>query len=341
MFSTGVWRKRREAAEMTGLRPVFRLRSARGAQAVIGWGFKPTAARARAAAARAGAPYWAMEDGFFRSIDPGEGEAALSFVLDREGIYYDAAGPSALERLVLARAADPERAARDAEPALAALRAGLSKYNRFAGPAAEAEALAALHPDPARNLLLADQTAGDAAVTGALAGTGLTGRAAFRAMLIEAAEAAPEVRLILKTHPETAAGRRSGHFDDALLAEAAAASPAFAGARAAGRVVRLTAPVRPRALFERVGGVRVVSSLLGFEALAAGLPVVCHGRAFYAGWGLTEDRAPPPPRRRPVPFAALAAAAYADYCRWFHPATRAPMEMEAALALLAARAGRI
>jgi cobalt-precorrin 5A hydrolase/precorrin-3B C17-methyltransferase len=56
VFSTGVWRKRREAAEMTGLRPVFRLRSARGAQAVIGWGFKPTAARARAAAARAGAP---------------------------------------------------------------------------------------------------------------------------------------------------------------------------------------------------------------------------------------------------------------------------------------------
>jgi capsular polysaccharide export protein len=46
-----------------------------------------------------------------------------------------------------------------------------------------------------------------------------------------------------------------------------------------------------------VDEVHVISSLAGFEALLRGLRVVAHGRPFYAGWGLTDDRAPLPPRR--------------------------------------------
>src|SRR5215475_11260167 len=39
--------------------------------AIAGWGFKPTAERARAEAARRSLPYLAIEDGFLRSINLG------------------------------------------------------------------------------------------------------------------------------------------------------------------------------------------------------------------------------------------------------------------------------
>ncbi len=239
--------------------------------------------------------------------------------------------------MVAARAADPARAARDAAPALEALAAGLSKYNVFSPEARTA--LDALDPDSARNVLIADQTLGDASVTGGLAGVGRTARETFRAMLAAAAEENPDAQLVLKVHPETRMGRRAGHLDADLLAEAASASPAFAEAQASGRVRFLSESVRPCDLFARTGRAYVLTSLIGFEALAAGLPVAVFGRAFYAGWGLTDDRAPPAPGRRPVPLEALAAAAYADYCRWFHPETRAPIALPEATDLLLARAG--
>jgi len=323
LFTSGLWARRADLARLTGLTPVRRFRSARGLAAVCGWGLKPTAARARAAARAAGVPYWSAEDGFLRSLRPGDAEPPLSLVLDRTGIYYDAARPSDLEAMIRARAADPAAAARDAAPALHALRSlGLTKYALFDAPP---EALDPLHSDPARNVLIVDQTAGDAS----LAGAGATPDS-FAAMLAHAAEAHPEARLILKTHPETRAGRRAGHFSDAALAEAAGRHPALDEAARAGRLIRLSERVRPKDLLARVGRVHAVCSLLGFEALIHGVPVTCHGAAFYAGWGLTEDRAPTPARRRPVPLEALVAAAFADYCRWFDPESRAPISLAAA-----------
>jgi capsular polysaccharide export protein len=37
--------------------------------------------------------------------------------------------------------------------------------------------------------------------------------------------------------------------------------------------------------------VHTMTSLTGFDALLRGKPVVTYGQPFYAGWGLTEDRA--------------------------------------------------
>ena len=48
-------------------------------QAVAGWGYKPTAGKARALAAKLQVPYIAVEDGFLRSLDLGvNGAAPLS-----------------------------------------------------------------------------------------------------------------------------------------------------------------------------------------------------------------------------------------------------------------------
>jgi capsular polysaccharide export protein len=40
-----------------------------------------------------------------------------------------------------------------------------------------------------------------------------------------------------------------------------------------------------------VDAVHTMSSLTGFEALLRGLAVTCYGLPFYAGWGLTTDKA--------------------------------------------------
>jgi capsule polysaccharide export protein KpsC/LpsZ len=330
VFTGGLWRRRAVVAALTGMRPARRFWSARGLDAVCGWGHKPTAARARAAAARAGLPYVALEDGFLRSLRPGADEPAASYVVDPVGIYYDATRPSRLEALVAARAADPAAAAAAAAPAFDALRRlGLSKYNDFE-PAEPA--LAGLGPDPGRVALVVDQTEGDAAVLGAGADGGT-----FRAMLAAAAAENPGAILAVKTHPETTLGRRAGHLGAREIAAAAAGSPALAAALAGNRVRMLTARIRPRDLFARVGRVYAVSSLLGLEALAAGRPVVCFGAAFYAGWGLTDDRAPPTGRRGPAPLAALVAAAYVDYSAYFCPYSQVRCSIETAAVGLARR----
>jgi capsular polysaccharide export protein len=68
----------------------------------------------------------------------------------------------------------------------------------------------------------------------------------------------------------------------------------------------------------RVLEVYTVSSLAGWSAMVAGLPVTCFGRPFYAGRGLTRDRAGAPPRA-PRSLEALAHAVYALYPRYVDP----------------------
>lgn len=328
LYTFGMWRLRDEVAVLTGLVPERRLWSTRGLSAVAGWGFKAPARLPRFLARRSGLPYVAIEDGFFRSLSPGRTERSLSLVADATGIYYDARGPSALEALIHARAADPASAERDAAAAIRAIREeGVSKYNLF-DPVDRARFRAAPGHDGA--VLVIDQTRGDAAIAGAGAGP-----ETFAAMLAAAAAENPGARLLVKTHPETQIGRRSGHFAPAFLDTACAHHKALAEARRAGRLVFLTGRIAPIDLFARVGRVYAVSSLLGFEALVAGRPVTLFGRAFYSGWGLTDDRAPPTGRRGPVPLGCLVAAVFRDYPCYFDPATRRPCPMETVVAHLA------
>jgi len=64
--------------------------------------------------------------------------------------------------------------------------------------------------------------------------------------------------------------------------------------------------------------------------LLRGVPVTCWGTPFYAGWGLTEDRAPLPPGRRGVPrtLDELVAAALILYPRYLDPVTLLPCPPE-------------
>lgn len=337
VYNRALWRMRRVIASVTGMEPARRLFSARDLSAVAGWGYKPTAAFARAVAARNGLPYLAIEDGFFRSRRPGPDEPSLSYVCDPFGIYYEAGGPSTLETMIVERARDPARAAGDAEVAVHAIRIlGLSKYAEV-DLTARASLLRAA--ERARPVIVVDQTFGDAAVAGAGAD-----RATFRAMLIAAVEENPDRPVLLKVHPETRLGRRAGYFDDALIAEACAASPAVAEARAARRITALAGAVAPRDVAAAAHRLYVVSSLLGLEALIAGAAVTAFGRSFYVGWGLTDDRAPAPVHRAtvnraPAPLECLVAAAYRDYAIYLSPMDGSRCGIEEAIAALAKGAG--
>ena len=130
----------------------------------------------------------------------------------------------------------------------------------------------------------------------------------------------PDAILLYKPHPDVESGMRRG------------AVPPTEAARLADRVLS-GVPIGP--LYTLVDEVHCLSSLSGFEALLRGRRVVTHGRPFYAGWGLTEDRDPPPRRGRPLSLDALVAGALILYPRYRDPITGLPCPPEVLLERLA------
>lgn len=265
----------------------------------IGWGRKPSGARAMRLAGAQNVPYLLLEDGYLRSVHPASVAAspALSLVVDDKGIFYDARSPSRLEKLI-SDAAQTTSAQGTEEGAriIKTLRTlQLCKYNNFpAAPPAEERA----QGRPSRVLLI-DQTAGDLSVEGALAGP-----ADFAAMLEAARDENPGAEILVKSHPETVAGKRAGCLTEAAVQ---------AGCQ-------IVADQRnPWQLFERVDKVYAVSSQLGFDALMAGRPLRCFGLPFYAGWGLSEDEKTCTRRQARPSLEQLAFAAYGKYCRYADP----------------------
>ncbi len=273
------------------------------------WGRSPTAWRGEWVARRTGAPILRVEDAFLRSVLPGRiGEGPLGLCLDSSGVHFDSSAPSDLERLLADHPLD-DTALMDRARALIARirRAHLSKYNAF-DPAAPL-------PD-SPYVLVIDQARGDASI-----GHGGASAARFREMLVFARTENPGARIVIKAHPETALGRRPGHFD------ASDENP---------QVTLLRAPVSPWALLEGATAVYTVSSQMGFEAIFAGHRPRVFGQPFYAGWGLTQDENPLPRRQRKLSRAQLFAAAMILYPTWYDPHRDRLCEAEDALNALEA-----
>lgn len=234
--------------------------------AVAGWGRRTTAAYARRFARLRGLPFWTLEDGFYRSVGLGKARApSFSFVLDRSGVYFDGRAPSDLETRLL-QPIGPETAALGYALRRQIVGERLSKYNNVFYAPFELETL------PGRRILLVDQVAGDQSLAGAGADAA-TFAAMWRDALLEAREG--KAVLLGKAHPDVIAG-----FARGMLADAVAGAPL--------RWIDPTASID--AVLESIDEVWTVSSQLGFDALLRDRKVICYGAAFYAGWGLTEDR---------------------------------------------------
>ncbi len=258
--------------------------------AVAVWGRSPHAWRGEAVASRRGVPVVRIEDAFLRSVRPGRaGDAPLGLLIDGRGVHFDGASPSDLEHLLATHPLDDSNLLGRARDGIGRIRAlDLSKYN--------------IHdetpPPPPGYVLVVDQTRGDASVRHSGADD-----TAFAGMLARAMEDHPAARIVIKTHPETALGLRKGHFSPALP----------------DRVSLLGAPVSPWALLEGAVAVYTLSSQMGFEAILAGHRPHVFGQPFYAGWGLTQDEAPQPRRRRSLTRTQLFAAAMILAPTWYDP----------------------
>jgi capsular polysaccharide export protein len=271
---------------------------------VIAWGRKASAATAEVFAEQHGLNLLRLEDGFLRSVGLGNLEPPLSIVVDNSGIYYDAALPSRLEMLVAADYTEAQHSR--ARALIAAWRAArVSKYNHAREYEGEL---------PARYVLVADQTLGDASIR-----YGQAEESSFQRMLDSALAEHPLCTILIKVHPEVMAGRKHGHFDLAAMAR----TP---------RVRLLGEDVHPALLIERAEAIYVVTSQIGFEGLLWGKQVRTFGMPFYAGWGLTCDELPAPDRRKPVSLESLVHAALVGYPRYINPETGRCCEVEQLLA---------
>ena len=272
--------------------------------ALASWGRKLDAALASRPADK---PVIRVEDGFLRSVGLGADLIRpVSWVQDDVGIYYDATRPSRLEQILAETAFSDALLARAAALRTAICDAGITKYNlgpaqagqRATEPTASTGAHA--HDDvghgshavttgtdapawhrPAtaqRVLLVVGQVETDASIR-------YGGSTIHRNMdLLRAVrDAHPDDYLLYKPHPDVVAGLR-------------ARGEGEGGAREWCDDIIDQIPLEH--LLPHVDAVHVLTSLAGFEALLRHKPVVTHGQPFYAGWGLTDDRALTPDVRR-------------------------------------------
>ncbi len=298
--------------------PLVRLASHKTPQpgdALVGWGQKANTRQIKQKAHELGLPYWQLEDGFIGYIGhPARGGKAVSLIADPIGIYYDARQPSQLEQLI-ATPCDEAMLARAERLVRELVCLGITKYNCYATRPGEPEALTRrLLQDARPRVLLVDQVAGDLSIPGALAS-----EADFIAMVEAARRNHPNARLLLRTHPDTRFGKKSGVLARLKLSD-----------------VEIVADhCHPHALLNLVDAVYTVSSQLGFEALLLGKPVYCFGMPFYAGWGLTQDSKQCERRTVQVSLAQLVSATLICYPRYLDPVLGQRCEVEEVIAIIA------
>lgn len=250
-----------------------------------------------------------IEDAWLRSLFPGRGATPpIGLLIDTEGAHYDASRPSDLETLLSTHPLDDTVLLDRARGAIERLKeAHLTKYS-------------AVDPDsavpPPGYVLVIDQTEGDASVDACGAD-----RNRFLEMLFVAQEEHPGAPVLIKSHPETAQGFRTGYFNPADTRD---------------RITFFSEPISPWTLLDGAIAVYTVSSQLGFEAIFAGHKPRVFGSPFYAGWGLTDDEFPVQRRQRRLSRAQLFAAAMLLYPKWYDPFADALCSFENALEVLAA-----
>lgn len=224
-----------------------------------------------------------VEDGFLRSRGLGADLITpKSWVIDDQGIYYDARSASRLETLLQEHDFDDELLVRAKMLSKRILEFKVSKYN-LRGAQWQ-------RPSVQKTLLLVPgQVENDASIR-----FGALGEVNNNQRLLEAVRRDnPDAWILYKPHPDVVAKLRKGkvaessldHLADEVVMEADILS-----------------------MLEQVDEVHTMTSLTGFEALLRGKKVTCYGMPFYAGWGLTEDKLECPRRSRKLTLDQLVAA---------------------------------
>lgn len=229
------------------------------------WGATPPPGLA-ALAEESGARLLRMEDGFVRSVGLGSDFIRpLSLVLDGQGSHFDPRQPSDLEALLAGAEFSADELARARRVREFIVAHGITKYNL------EARAPAEWASGGRAVLLVPGQVEDDASLR-----WGCTEVRGNLALLAAARRARPDAFIVYKPHPDVASGNRTGRL---------------ALARAREYADHVETRLSVVSCIEACDEVHTLTSQTGFDALLRGKRVVTYGQPFYAGWGLTEDRA--------------------------------------------------
>ncbi len=258
-------------------------------------------------------PVLICEDGFLRSACTAANEtiasnyrAGVSFTIDDLTSYYDATRPSRVEIMLndekFILTDEQKNRARSCIDRI--VETHLTKYNHQP----------IYTPDIGRKnvkkVLVVDQSYGDMSIT-----KGMANDESFKNMLESAIKDNPDADIIVKTHPDTMAGK-GGYYK---------------GLRPHGNVYTMTSPINPISLIKYCDKVYVCTTQLGLEALVCGKETHVFGMPFYAGWGLTHDRQKCERRTNTRTLEELFYIAYIAYSRYVNPKTRSRCEIEEAM----------
>jgi Capsule polysaccharide export protein len=273
------------------------------ADAIAGWGYRPTTIKARSYAEKNSLIFISLEDGFLRSIGLGlDGYPPLSLIADEIGIYYDSRTPSKLENLIKNKIL-LKKHNKDAVLAMELIKNfELTKYNHAANFCGFNE----LSKEKNEKVLVVDQTLGDMAVQ-----LGGANKETFSIMLETAIKENPDSTIYVKTHTDVINKHKKGYLTNISIPN----------------VILFNEDVNSISLLKKVDKVYVVTSHMGFEALLIGKQVITFGLPWYAGWGVTDDRNEKindlkrNDRRTHASILELFTAAYVLYCNYINPYT--------------------
>lgn len=276
---------------------------------VLGFGRAKTGLLAKQLAQALHADFRLVEYGLISAMSlPSEKKFNFSLILDDCGIFYDTTVPSQIENMLLRDDDILQPAMLQQSRKLMDTIVGnnITKYNNSGD-------IELLTERKNHRILVIDQTAGDNSIV-----YGQCETYSFRDMLLTALDQ-PNSDVILKIHPETAAGAKNGNLTSIqdLLDRP--------NLKVIGQQCNIVS------LIKQVDEVYVMTSGVGLEALMIGKPVSCFGVPFYSGWGLTNDRVPVPNPRRQLSVESLFAATFLKYNLFYHPETQQPCSMDACI----------
>ena len=246
-----------------------------------------------------------IEDGFIRSVGLGADLIKpLSWVIDAQGIYYDATRSSDLESICLNTQFDSLLLKRAKTLRRKIVASNVTKYNVGSRKWQRPNNLP-------RVILVPGQVETDASL--------FYGAPKVRhnmELLRKVRATNSNAYILYKPHPDVLARLRVEGKDEGSAMQ---------------WCDEVVTDVCMGDLLNKVDEVHVLTSLAGFEALLRKIPVTCYGQPFYSGWGLTHDNILNARRTRRLSLDELVAAALIKYPIYLSRESRSLVSPEQAL----------
>ena len=238
-----------------------------------------------------------VEDGFIRSVGLGSDlTRPYSLVFDDAGIYFDTTTPSRLENILNYHEFSPHELESAKKLREILINSKISKYN-------DDKDDIITHKNGKKIALVIGQVEDDASVR-----IGADGMKNIELLRL-ARQNSPRAHIIYKPHPDVVSGNRVGAVE---ITEALKYCD------------EVLEGVSMPTLLDIADEIHTMTSTSGLEAILRGKRVVCYGRPFWAGWGLSNDQKPQPRRYRNLSRDELVAGAYLLYPRYIHPTNLEP-----------------